>query len=519
MRLHDFLEFYARETPDHVFGEFVGTQFSYKSANARANQFARALQASGAGHGKRFAYLSKNSLDFCLMYYAAAKCGAIPVPLNYRLAPAEWAYIINDSQACMVLASTEFQPGINQVRDELSAVDGYISTQAASGHWPAFENWLSGHPDHNLDAPITEDDQLYQMYTSGTTGHPKGVVLSHRAVISNLRMWDALMPLREGSERMLIVAPLYHAAAAVVGCMFSISHGSTLVVHADFIPRQAVDSLIADNITAVGMVPAMIQACLVMVPDIAERKFPELRQMGYGASPIAAQTLQQAMNIFQCDFVQGFGMTETSSLACGLSARDHQRALNDKPELLRAAGRPVLGTEIKIIADGKELSVGEVGEIVLRGPQLMDGYWNLPEATSAALQHGWMHTGDAGSADEEGYIYIKDRIKDMIVSGGENVYPAEVENALFKHTAVGDAAVIGIPSERWGETILAFVVLREGQVVEPESLREHCREHLAGYKVPAQIEFIGELPRNASGKVLKKNLREPYWKGHERRVG
>jgi acyl-CoA synthetase (AMP-forming)/AMP-acid ligase II len=225
------------------------------------------------------------------------------------------------------------------------------------------------------------------------------------------------------------------------------------------------------------------------------------------------------MQVFQCEFCQVFGMTETSALACGLMPADHQAALAGREELLRSAGRPALGTEIKIVEGGVEVPRGQVGEVAVRGPQIMDGYWNLPEATQSSLVDGWMMTGDAAYMDDEGYVYIQDRIKDMIVSGGENVYPAEVENVLFEHPDVGDAAVIGIPDERWGETILAFLVTRDGQLPDPQELEAFCRERLAGYKVPRRFELISELPRNASGKVLKKDLREPYWEGVDRRVG
>jgi acyl-CoA synthetase (AMP-forming)/AMP-acid ligase II len=264
----------------------------------------------------------------------------------------------------------------------------------------------------------------------------------------------------------------------------------------------------------------MVQACLVGVPDIKTRKFPTLRSMLYGASPIAEETLRGAIGVFDCDFLQIFGMTETSAASTSLSPEDHLKALQGQPELLLSAGRPVLGTEVKIIdEDDKEVPRGTIGEIAIKGPQLMSGYWNLQDATSKSLKDGWMHTGDAATMDEQGYIYIQDRIKDMIVSGGENVYPREVENALFEHPDIADAAVIGIPSVKWGEAILAFVVLREGKSITSDSLIEFSRERLAGYKVPRQFEFIEELPRNASGKVLKKNLREPYWEGIDRRVG
>jgi len=522
MRLHDYIEYYARIQPDRIFAEFNAPEgkqiISYYQANQRANQLARALLASGLNHADRFSYLSQNSSDMVLMYFAAAKAGVVPVPLNYRLAPREWLYILNDSESKMLIADAEYINGIESIHNELTHTKNFVSIGRSADNWQDHDTWIDGQVADNLNLDIKESDQLYQMYTSGTTGLPKGTMISHSAIDSNLGMLARGMNLRQNAERVIIVAPLYHAGAGVLS-MAAVSLGGTLVIHKDFNPITMVESLISDEITVGGLVPAMVQACLVSVPNIRELNFPNLRSMFYGASPIAEETLREAMNVFQCNFVQGFGMTETSALASSLSPEDHRKALQDQPELLLSAGRAVLGTEIKIVdEEDNELPRGSIGEIVIKGPQLMTGYWNLLEATTNSLKGGWMHTGDAAIMDEQGYIFIQDRIKDMIVSGGENVYPREVENALFEHPDVADAAVIGVPSEKWGEAILAFVVLREGKTITAEALMAFSRERLAGYKVPRQFEFIEELPRNASGKILKKDLREPYWQGIDRRV-
>ncbi len=250
------------------------------------------------------------------------------------------------------------------------------------------------------------------------------------------------------------------------------------------------------------------------------RNFDKLRMIVYGASPIAADVLRKALEVFRCDFAQGYGMTETTAALTFLSPADHRRALESKPELLLSAGRPIPGTELRIVDDdGQPVPTGTVGEITARGDQLMRGYWNLSEATAEALRGGWMHTGDAGIMDEEGYIFIQDRVKDMIVSGGENIYPREIEDVLFQHPGLTDAAVIGVPDPKWGETVKAIVVKKEGQDVSAEDVLAFCRDKLGGYKQPRSVDFVTELPRNPSGKVLKKELREPYWKGHTRRVG
>ncbi len=517
MRLHDYLEYFARETPDLPYARMQDETVTYAEANARANQFANGLIECGLKKGDRFSYLSKNSIEMAVMYFGASKAGIVPVPLNYRLAPREWLYIINDAGTKVLFCQQEFAAGIDTVRDELANTAEFIVLDGESDQWRTYDDWMSD-SSGDLGLDISEDDQIYQMYTSGTTGLPKGAMLSQRAIDSNMTMIAASIRMSQGADCFLVVAPMYHAAASM-SLMTCSSRGSMLVIHEDFNPVAVIDCMERDGITMATLVPAMIQACLMGVPDISSRSFPDLRFLLYGASPIAQETLRAAMSTFGCGFLQGFGMTETSAVATMLGAAEHERALAGEPGLLLSAGRAVLGTEVQIFDDDdNEVPRGTIGEIAIRGPQLMSGYWNLPEATEKALKGGWMHTGDAAYMDDEGFIYIQDRIKDMIVSGGENVYPAEIESALFEHPAVADAAVIGVPSEQWGEAILAFLVLKPGESVTSDDLVEFCRSSLAGFKVPRQFEFIEEIPRNASGKVLKKDLREPYWEGVERRV-
>ena len=508
MRLHDHLEYYARETPEAEYAEFEGRVTTYAEANQRANRIAHALVEAGLTKGDRFAYLSKNSVDFALMYFGASKIGAVPVPLNYRLAPPEWQYIINDAGCQLLIAQGEFAFGIDQVRDELVAEQFVCIDEDAPDGWVRYEDWLSA-KEANPAATVREADQIYQMYTSGTTGLPKGAMLSQHAVDTNIRQILSAIG-ASNAERYLVVAPLYHAAASITS-MAMASIGCAVVIHREFDPVRVVRSLSEGGITAASLVPAMIQTCLTGVTDVKARSYPDLRLIFYGGSPIAQETLREAINTFGCDFAQGFGMTETTGLATVLHSEAHKKALAGEPGLLLSAGRGAVGTEIRILdEEGAEAPRGTIGEIAVRGPQLMMGYWNLPEATAEAVIDGWMHTGDAGYMDERGFIYIQDRIKDMVVSGGENIYPSEVENVLIGHKAVLDAAVIGIPSDRWGEALLAFLQLKPGESVTPEQIVDFCRGRLAGYKIPRRIEAIDLIPRNASGKVLKKDLRARY---------
>jgi acyl-CoA synthetase (AMP-forming)/AMP-acid ligase II len=518
MRVHDYLDFFAREQPETECVVFEGRALTYRQMGEQSNQVANALIASGLEVGTRIGVLAKNCTEFLVLYYGAFKAGVVPVPLNYRLAPAEWKYILTDSNARMILARGEHVEMIEPLRAELPEVDHYIAIDSSPPeNWLGWSDWVGAQPGARPERIIDETSDAYQMYTSGTTGLPKGAVVQHRAVATNLAQISSTVHLEAG-ERYLTVAPLYHAAAGITSFQ-AISRGGSVYIQEDFVPADVVRALSTENIAAGCLVPAMIQACLVTVDDVVERDYGQLRFVLYGASPIPEDTLRRAIEVFGCNFAQGYGMTETTAVLTMLSPADHQRALAEKPELLLSAGRPTLGTEVRIVDDDDQpVADGEIGEIIARGPQLMRQYWNLPEATEKALRNGWMHTGDAGIIDAEGYLFIQDRVKDMIVSGGENVYPREIENTLFDHPAIADAAVIGIPDDKWGEKVMAVVVLREGEKATEDEIIAHCRERHGSFKCPRQVAFVDELPRNPTGKVLKRVLREPYWKGHKRRV-
>jgi acyl-CoA synthetase (AMP-forming)/AMP-acid ligase II len=517
MRLHDALDYHARERGRADFAVQDGRRLTYAEAGALADRIAAALVTSGLAVGDRVAILARNRIEYVLLYYAASKAGVVPVPLNYRLAPAEWAWIVADAGARLLIAAGDYTDAVDGLRAELGGVERFVALDEARPGWTAWTAWLDAAPPSAPARVVGDDHVLYQMYTSGTTGRPKGALLTHRAVTSNLAQFPLAFEPHYG-ERWLLVVPMYHASGAVTS-FAAINGCGCVVIHRDFHPAEVVRALAEEGVARTSLVPAMIQACLVAVPDAATRAYPSLRFIAYGASPIAEPTLRRAMATFKCDFVQAYGMTETSAVLTYLLPDDHRRALDGRPDLLLSAGRPVAGTELRIV-DEQDLPVpnGTIGEIVARGPQLMQGYWNRPEESAEALRGGWMHTGDAGVLDDEGYVYVQDRVRDMIVSGGENVYPRVVEDVLFEHPAVADAAVIGVPDTTWGETVKAVVVLRAGAQATEAEIVEFCRGRLGGFERPRSVDFTETLPRNPTGKVLKRVLREKYWTGHKRRV-
>jgi len=358
----------------------------------------------------------------------------------------------------------------------------------------------------------------YQLYSSGTTGHPKGVQLTQANLAAGFELYPRAMGLGRDSVSM-VAMPLYHIGGG--GWLLAgLVQGATSVLVRDVDPPAVVELIETQRITHAFVVPAVLQF-LLAVPGVAERDFSSLVSVLYGASPISETVLASSIRTFGCDFVQAYGLTETTGTVLYLPAADHDL---DGPHRhrLRAAGIPIPGSRARVVdvATGEDAAVGSVGEIWVSGPTVMKGYWKLPDQTAETISaDGWLRTGDAGYLDADGYLYIHDRVKDMIVSGAENVYPAEVENVLMAHPGVADVAVIGVPDERWGETPKAMVVRAPGTEVSADELLAFCRERLARYKVPTSVEWLTELPRNPSGKVLKKDLRAPYWEGRTRFVG
>lgn len=491
---------------------------TFGELDERSSRVAAAMAAAGVGPQDRVAIVDKNSVEIFELVFGLAKLNAVAVNVNWRLAPPEMRQIIDDAEAEIIVVGPDFISAIEQVEDDLSRVRQII---AVGGHprWGDYDSWVTAYEPRDPGAIAGEDDVTYQLYTSGTTALPKGVMLTTSNLFTFLRNIGDQWGFRPGESVNLAMMPMFHIAGlgwAGVGLYF----GCRTVVLRDVDPAQILEVIPKFGVTHVFMVPAVIQF-LLLTPGVDTTDFSSLETLAYGASPITDKVLVAGMERFGCDFVQVYGLTETTGAITQLDAADHDPA--DRPQLLRSCGKPYPWVEMRVVEpdSGDDVAVGVVGELWTRSGQNMAGYWHNPEATAAALNDdGWFKTGDAGYVDADGYLYLHDRIKDMVVTGGENVYPAEVENALMKHPAVADVAVIGVPDERWGEAVMAIVVPSgDGDRPDPAALIAFCHEHIAGFKCPKRIEFATDLPRNPSGKLLKRELREEYWSAVDRRVG
>ncbi len=517
MLLGDLIQRNSKLFPEKTAVIFEEERFTWAEFDERVNRLANALLDLGAKRGAHVAVLSKNCHEYLEAYFACSRSATILTALNYRLAPRELHYVMDNSEAEIVIVSDEFLDTLDEIRPDLKLAKHYIVIGNAPEGMKAFDELTAAASPLAPKIEQNEDDVVLQMYTSGTTGLPKGAMLSHRNLITNAVGCSLGMQFQP-SDCMLMVAPLYHMAAGMT-TLSTIMQGGPILLHGDFNPVAILDDMEGGKVTIVLLIPVMINFLLQM-PDIEKRDFSALRCIVYGASPMPVETLKRAMEVFQCDFVQGYGQTESSAVLCVLPPEDHVLDGTDaQMKRLASAGREVFGTEVRVVDEADDdVEPGQIGEVIGRGANVMKGYWNMPEATAETLRDGWLRTGDLGTIDEDGYVYILDRVKDMIISGGENVYSREVEEALHAHPAVADAAVIGVPDEQWGESIKAVVVLAEGETATEKDIIDFCRGKLAGYKRPRSVDFVAELPRNLSGKVLKKILREPYWKGSDRQV-
>jgi long-chain acyl-CoA synthetase len=513
--LADIVRTHGAERGDQPAIEFEGRSITFAELDRRSSQVAQALRAAGVGAQDRVAFIDKNGPEFFEVTFGLAKLNAVSVSVNWRLAPPEMAQIIEDAQAAVVIVGPDFAGHIEKVESELGGVKTIV---AIGGHdrWQDYEAWIADHPADDPGVQAAGDDVALQLYTSGTTGLPKGVMLTNDnffgAVGGVMDQWRFT-----ADSVNLALMPMFHIAG-VGWSMVGLINGCRTVLLRDVDPARILQVIPEFGVTNAFMVPAVIQF-LLMTPGVESCDFSTLRALVYGASPITDKVLVQGIKTFGCEFIQVYGLTETTGAITQLDGVDHDP--DNRPQLLRSCGKPYPWIEIRIVdGEGNDVPTGQVGELWTRSTQNMKGYWNNPTATSDAVTpDGWFKTGDAGYFDEDGFVYLHDRVKDMIVTGGENVYPAEVENALMQHPAVADVAVIGVPDGKWGEAVKAIVVKAPDTDPTEEELIAFARERLAGFKLPKSVDFAEVLPRNPSGKLLKRELREPYWAGVERRVG
>jgi long-chain acyl-CoA synthetase len=524
----------VRYFPNNTATIHEGRKQSYRELWERAQALSKALGELGARRGDRVAIYLLNSPQFLEVVYACFEIGAVVVPLNTRLAADELVFIINDADCAAFITDETLRPLAASFSPRLEDVNRYVAING-SNEFSDYETLIARHINDKSgdksndksrpqsgpesDEGSSEEDLAGLFYTSGTTGLPKGVMLNHRNLWMNaMHTLAARAP--EPGPVFLHAAPMFHLAT------FPAVINNTLIggAHA-ILPKFDLEALMEiverERVTSTVLVPTMINL-LISHPDIGKHDLSSLRRITYGASPMPVELLKRAMKVFPgVEFFQGYGQSESSPLLTALMPEDHITEGAERiTRRLASCGRPVIGVEVEVVDENdRPVKPGAVGEIVARGPNVMMGYWKRPEETATTLSGGWLRTGDMATIDEDGYIYLVDRKKDMIISGGENVYSTEVENVIYQHPATHEAAVIGAPDEKWGEAVIAIVTLKEGASLTESELIEFCASKLADYKVPKSVEIReGELPKGATGKILKKELREPYWQGHNRRI-
>ncbi len=511
LTLDEILAHWAAEQPDDPAIEGGDLAFTYGEVDQLSRQIIAMLAARGIGAGDRVAFLGKNAASYGLLYCACARAGIVIAPIGWRLAAPEIAYILGDTGARLLVATPDFMELAVKAAAELSSPPELLDESALLAGARACEA-----------APFTPcgaDDPILQLYTSGTTGHPKGVLLSN-ANLTRLRVEGIAAGLTyytdyRAGDCMMVAMPIAHIGGTGT---FSLALLAGIRCHfeAEFTPSGVLAAIEAGT-THMFLVPAALQM-VIQHPQAAGTDFSNLRYLIYGAAPMPLELLKQAVQTMpNTQFLQAYGMTETTGTVSILPPEDHSLEGNQR---MRSAGKALPGVEIAVRgADNVEVPRGDIGEVCIRSPSNTAGYWKLPEATAKTIDaDGWLHTGDAGVMDADGYVYIQDRIKDMIISGGENVYPAEVESAIYGHPAIAEVAVIGVPSAKWGEEVKACVVPKPGMEVDAADVIAWTRERIAAFKAPKSVDVIPVMPRNASGKILRRELRAPYWEGQERQI-
>ncbi len=500
-----------------IYGDQSTTYYEF---NQRVNRLGNSLLQLGIKKGDRLAAILHNGPEFFELYFASAKIGSIFVPVPNTLKQKELVDILKYLTPRFLVTDPDFEKLIGPISSQTDFIEIFIGLEGcSSGNFKEYESLVNQGDPKEPQVSISEDDVMNIFLTSGTTGKPKGVMRTHKCNFLG-SMTEAIEMKLEYDDRAVYLFPVYHAAFESAALRHILMANSILIRReGGFNAKEVLATLSKEKITVCQFVPTMINV-LLQEEDIEDYDLSHLRLIVYAASPMPEALLKRAMRKFNCKFVQMYGQTESAPLITLLRPEDHVLQ-GTQAELARlvSAGRPVLNYEVKIVdAADKEIAVGDVGEIVARGEAMPIGYWGLPEETERTYKDGWLHTGDVGRIDEEGYVFIVDRKKDMIISGGKNIYPREIEEVLYRHNAILEATVIGVPDEHWGEAVKAIVVLIEGFKTTEDEIITFCGENLAGYKKPKTVEFKKELPKNPAGKILKKEIKNEYWKGRDRGV-
>jgi len=515
---------YCIRRANQVFGDRVAVRsvkltLSYRELYQRVYSVAQGLRELGVQKGERVAVLMLNAPEYFELYWAICLVGAVIVPLNIRWSLEEMIYALDDSGSSVLVVDHHFEPERAQLAERVASLRTFIfaSDGPAPNSTVAYAELLRWRGAAEAFAEPDEDDVVGLFYTSGTTGGPKAAMLSHKNLLANA--YHSIIELGINQDwNWLHSAPMFHLADGTFTFALTLMGAGHTFIPA-FDAEAFLRAIECHSVTSALLLPTMLNI-VMNHPARDNYDTTSLRTIFYGGSPMPLELLRQAVERFKCNFVQGYGMTETSPLITLLHWRDH--SFEDAGEQfapIKSVGKPVVGVEVRIVDDADcDLPPGEVGEILARGANVMQGYWQRPEITAEILRGGWMHTGDMGTFDERGYLYILDRKKEMIRTGGENVYTPEVEAVIYTHPDILEAAVIGVPDERWGETIKAVVVLRAGREMLQRELIEYCRTRLTHFKCPTSVEFVSSLPKSGSGKIQKRLLKEKYWAGKEKRV-
>ena len=504
------------ERPSIIYGS---ESFTYREVNERVNRLANTLKELGLKKGDRLAIVQRNCYQILETIFACFKAGIVVVPINARLHPKEIAYIVEDSGARALVYSEEFIEAIRSIREELGEVEFFICLSKAPDSLEYEKLILSGNSEE-AEVDVNSEDLAWIFYTSGTTGKPKGAMWTHKTILRMIMNYYADVYPLTPEDIVLHVAPLTHGSGCYALPVFGKGALNLILKMEKFNPELIFKVIEENRVTNIAfLTPTMINM-LINSPYIDRYDLSSLRCIVYGGSPMYVEDLKRAIRKLGKVFVQIYGQGEAPMTISYLRREEHIVDGTEKEMArLMSAGIPRTDVEVKIFDENdRELSSGQIGEIVVRGDVVMKGYWNKPEETAETLRGGWLHTGDLGMMDENGYLYIMDRKKDMIISGGMNIYPREIEEVILRHPAVYEVAVIGVPDPLWGESVKAIVVLREGAKVTEEEIINFCKEHMASFKKPKSVEFVESLPKSAYGKILKKELRDKYWQGKERKV-